>query len=49
MTLNAQLSALGLTTRPAGHGRKHVLDGDRVVCTGRAHDVWLWLRAEGMV
>jgi hypothetical protein len=45
MTLSEVLAALGYTTAPAGHYRKHVIDADGVtVYTGRAHQVWAWLR-----
>jgi len=45
MTLHETLAALGYTTAPAGHSRKHVIDAEGVtVYTGRAHEVWAWLR-----
>ncbi len=50
MTLNETLAALGYTTRPAGHGQKHIIGADGViVCTGAAHQVWEWLRETGQV
>jgi len=45
MTLHEVLAALGYTTAPAEHYRRHIIDADGVtVYTGAAHQVWLWLR-----
>jgi len=45
MTLLETLAALGYTTAPAGHSRRHVIDADGVIVyTGAAHQVWAWLR-----
>ena len=49
-TLTEALAACGLTHRPApsaGTYKRDVLDGYTVVCTGRAHEVWEWLRDTG--
>jgi hypothetical protein len=53
LTLNEALALNGFTTRKArgdltGYS-KDILDGAVVVFTGRAHDVWAWLRAEGYI
>ena len=50
MTLTETLTELGYTTAPAGHYRKHIIDADGVIVyTGRAHQVWLWLRETGQI
>jgi len=50
MTLHEVLAALGYTTAPAGHYRRHIIDADGVtVYTGAAHQVWWWLRETGQI
>lgn len=50
-SLNDVLASLGLSTQPApGQYAKHILDREgRVVFTGRAGEVWAWLRTEGLL
>lgn len=44
-TLNERLEELGYTTvHGVGVGQKHVLRDGEVVFTGRAYEVWAWLR-----
>lgn len=49
-TLTEALRYHGLAHQPApsaGTYKRDVLDGDAVVCTGSAHEVWEWLRDTG--
>lgn len=44
-SLHTVLRSLGLTTRPAGHGRKDIMRGEVVVLeAATAGEVWEWLR-----
>lgn len=46
-SLNAELRARGLTTRPSIPGRKDILRGGDVVLEAvTADDVWRWLRRQ---
>lgn len=49
-TLNQILARLGYRTSPApGVYKKHVLKGRRVVFTGDANAVWIWLRETNQI
>lgn len=44
-TLHQELAARGLSTRPADHGQKDIVNRAGVLLfTGRAHEVWEWMR-----
>lgn len=44
-SLNTALRSLGLTTRPAGYGRKDIMRGEVVALeAATAGEVWEWLR-----
>jgi len=43
-SLNENLTALGYTTIPAGDYRKSILKNGQIKFTGRAKDVWKWIR-----
>lgn len=44
MSLNQVLKTLGFTTEPTKNDRKHIIRNGEIVFSGRAHDVWSWLR-----
>jgi hypothetical protein len=50
-TLSEVLTALGLTHRSAGEDTcaHDVFDGEGLVFTGAAHEVWSWLRETGRI
>lgn len=54
-TLTETLRRLGYRHRQASTsvravlGQRDVLSGEAVVFTGRAHEVWAWLRREGRI
>lgn len=46
-SLNEVLEQLGYSTEPAGNGQKHIIRNGFTLFTGRAGDVWDWLRERG--
>lgn len=48
-TLHEQLIALGMNTTPAGRGKKNILQHGACIFTGRASEVWAWLRKTGRI
>ena len=49
-TLNQTLAQLGYHTSPAPEVyQKRILEGSKVVFTGDANAVWIWLRETGQI
>lgn len=48
-SLTTILHALGYHAERADNGRKHIIGKCKIVFTGRAGDVWDWLRESGQI